>query len=151
MASAPPLPPRKSSLPGSTSSQDSRLSRGPARTDTLHLLPEPRLASASPHRGRTQDEAPPPYSEGIGVGDPRSSSMHSLRPIESAGVDRRTLLLVYIHGWMGNETSFQSFPAHVHNLLTVAMSDSHVVHTKIYPKYRSRKSMDNARDNFSSW
>src|SRR4051812_8803886 len=71
--------------------------------------------------------APPPYSsddarrsklvsEQWRSNDPRSSSTHSLVPSESGrdGRDgRRTLLLVYIHGFMGNETSFQSFPAHV--------------------------------------
>ena len=52
---------------------------------------------------------------------------------------------------MGNETSFRSFPAHVHNLLTVLLVETHVVHTKIYPRYRSKKSILLARDNFSKW
>lgn len=52
---------------------------------------------------------------------------------------------------MGNETSFKSFPAHVHNLLTVTLSESHVVHSKIYPRYRSRKPIEHARDDFSNW
>ena len=52
---------------------------------------------------------------------------------------------------MGNETSFQSFPAHVHNLMTVKLEGSHVVHTKIYPKYKSRKAIEFARDAFSEW
>jgi len=86
--------------------------------------------------------------------DPRSSSTHSLVPAESTrfGRDgRRTLLLVYIHGFMGNETSFQSFPAHVHNLITITLAETHVVHTKIYPRYKSRKAIDFARDDFSKW
>ncbi|KAF2106131.1 hypothetical protein BDV96DRAFT_655003 [Lophiotrema nucula] len=84
--------------------------------------------------------------------DPRSSSTQSLVPEphwEESG--RRRLLLVFIHGFMGNETSFQSFPAHVHNLVSITLADSHVVHTKIYPKYRSRYSMEIARDDFSKW
>jgi len=52
---------------------------------------------------------------------------------------------------MGNETSFQSFPAHVHNVVTVRLAESHVVHTKIYPKYKSRKHIEFARDGFSEW
>ena len=56
---------------------------------------------------------------------------------------------------MGNETSFQSFPAHVHNLVTVKLGEagtnSHVVHTKIYPKYKSRKHIEFARDGLSEW
>jgi pimeloyl-ACP methyl ester carboxylesterase len=52
---------------------------------------------------------------------------------------------------MGNETSFKSFPAHVHNVLTVTLSESHLVHSKIYPRYRSRKPIEHARDDFSNW
>lgn len=52
---------------------------------------------------------------------------------------------------MGNETSFQSFPAHVHNIVTVRLAESHVVHTKIYPKYKSRKHIEFARDGFCDW
>jgi hypothetical protein len=106
--------------------------------------------------------APPPYSaddarrsklisEQWRSHDPRSSSTHSLVPSESGRDGRRTLLLIYIHGFMGNETSFQSFPAHVHNLLTITLAETHVVHTKIYPRYKSRKAIDFARDDFSTW
>jgi hypothetical protein len=52
---------------------------------------------------------------------------------------------------MGNETSFQSFPAHVHNFLTITLAETHVVHTKIYPRYKSRKAIDFASDDFSIW
>lgn len=116
-------------------------------------------------------DAPPPYTETTPTyhsqpltnswtaQDPRSSSTQSLVPHNDPTTDRdgnrtdgkRTLLLVYIHGFMGNETSFQSFPAHVHNLVTVEMERSHVVHTKIYPKYKSRKAIEFARDTFSDW
>lgn len=67
------------------------------------------------------------------------------------GSYRRKLLLVYVHGFMGDETSFRSFPAHVHNVVTIALSDSHSVHTKIYPKYRPRYALEVARDDFSKW
>ncbi|KAH8159142.1 hypothetical protein CIB48_g9103 [Xylaria polymorpha] len=40
-----------------------------------------------------------------------------------------------------------SLPAH----LKLALSDSHVVHSKIYPRYKTYKSIDVARDNFSKW
>ncbi|KAL6704124.1 hypothetical protein ACN47E_008787 [Coniothyrium glycines] len=84
--------------------------------------------------------------------DPRSSSTQSLVPDPaSASAGRRRLLLVYVHGFMGNETSFRSFPAHVHNLVTITLADSHVVHTKIYPRYRSRNALELARDDFSKW
>jgi pimeloyl-ACP methyl ester carboxylesterase len=52
---------------------------------------------------------------------------------------------------MGNDTSFQSFPAHVHKYLKLALSDSHVVHSKVYPRYKTYKTIEIARDNFSKW
>ncbi|KAF2656161.1 hypothetical protein K491DRAFT_692184 [Lophiostoma macrostomum CBS 122681] len=84
--------------------------------------------------------------------DPRSSSTQSLVPdpaSDHSGL--RRLLLVYIHGFQGNETSFRSFPAHLHNVLTITLAESHSVHTKIYPKYRSRNAIEVARDDFSNW
>lgn len=92
-----------------------------------------------------------PYPSSTGLDDPRSSSTQSLRPTESAGPNRRTLLIVYIHGFMGTETSFKSFPAHVHNVLSISLADSHIVYTKIYPRYQSRKNISFARDAFSNW
>ena len=122
----PPLPPRASSS----------------------LQPPPPYTSDDARRSRLVSE------QWHSDNDPRSSSTHSLVPSESAryGRDgRRTLLLIYIHGFMGNETSFQSFPAHVHNVLTVILAETHVVHTKIYPRYKSRKAIEFARDDFSQW
>lgn len=84
--------------------------------------------------------------------DPRSRSTESLVPTRSnEGTDRRKLLLIYIHGFMGDETSFQSFPAHVHHVLAALVTDSHTVHTKVYPRYRSKKNIKFARDDFSRW
>ena len=132
--------------------------------------PLPPRATFDSHPLRLTD-APPPYTvtaptyhsqpltNSWTAQDPRSSSTQSLVPHDDASTDgdgnrtdgRRTLLLVYIHGFMGNETSFQSFPAHVHNLVTIRLEGSHVVHTKIYPKYKSRKAIEFARDAFSEW
>jgi hypothetical protein len=77
--------------------------------------------------------------------------MQSLLPVESSSGLRRTLLLVYVHGFVGNDMSFGSFPAHVHNLITSYLAETHVVHTKIYPRYKSRKNISYARDDFSNW
>lgn len=79
------------------------------------------------------------------------SSATSLGPTESAVDGRRKLLLVYIHGFMGAETSFQKFPVHVHNLVTKGLAESHVVYSKVYPRYKSRRAMNIARDDFSEW
>ncbi|KAK1760692.1 hypothetical protein QBC47DRAFT_12232 [Echria macrotheca] len=83
--------------------------------------------------------------------DPRSSSTQSLVPSVGERNGRRTLLVVYIHGFMGNDSSFQSFPAHVHSFLKDALADSHVIHSKIYPRYKTYKAIDVARENFSTW
>lgn len=52
---------------------------------------------------------------------------------------------------MGNDSSFRSFPAHVHNHLKEALAETHVIHTKIYPRYKTYKSIDVACENFSRW
>ncbi|PYH96611.1 hypothetical protein BO71DRAFT_348716 [Aspergillus ellipticus CBS 707.79] len=64
---------------------------------------------------------------------------------------KRALLLIYIHGFNGSEASFYNFPAHVHSLLTSILSETHVVYTRIYPRYKSRGELKIARDNFSDW
>ncbi|CAO2653316.1 Nn.00g027270.m01.CDS01 [Neocucurbitaria sp. VM-36] len=123
-----------------------------AVSNQLHLAGNGQPPPLPPRTSSTID-VPPPYSVmAMSSQDPRSSSTQSLVPdpsLEDTG--RRRLLLVYIHGFMGNETSFRSFPAHVHNLVTVTLADSHVVHTKLYPRYKSRNALEVARDDFSRW
>ena len=110
------------------------------------------------------DEPPPPYSfHDANVSEPasetwtidrRGSTVDSISPSERPSERQdglRTLLLIYIHGFMGNEMSFQGLPSHVHNILTAALAETHVVHTKIYPRYKSRKAIEFARNNFSEW
>ncbi|KAI1138864.1 hypothetical protein F5Y05DRAFT_352899 [Hypoxylon sp. FL0543] len=100
--------------------------------------------------GRHQSSSPVPFAT---FHDPRSSSTQSLvpSPSEQDGSGRRKLLVIYIHGFMGSDASFQSFPAHVHRYLKIALSDTHIIHSKIYPRYKTYKSLDVARDNFSLW
>ena len=68
-----------------------------------------------------------------------------IRPQKSAG------LLIYIHGFMGSEASFLDLPLHVHDLLTVSLAESHVVYTRMYPRYKSQGEMQIAVDQFSAW
>ncbi|KID72869.1 uncharacterized protein G6M90_00g004200 [Metarhizium brunneum] len=82
--------------------------------------------------------------------DPRTSSTQSLVPSE-ASLSKRRLLIVYIHGFYGNDQSFRSFPAHVHALLKELLAETHVIHSKIYPRYKTYKAIEVARDNFSAW
>jgi hypothetical protein len=118
------------------------------RQDTIHLTPysRPPVYNSSEHGADSMRADPLWMGE-----DPRSSSTYSLVPDENAIDGRRKLLLIYIHGFMGAETSFKSFPAHVHGTLTGVLSESHVVHSKIYPRYKSRRAMNFARDDFSYW
>lgn len=67
------------------------------------------------------------------------------------GLDKRRLLLIYIHGFMGSEASFHDFPAHIHDLVTGLLSESHVVYTRIYPRYKSHGELQTAVSQFSSW
>ncbi|UNI18883.1 hypothetical protein JDV02_005121 [Purpureocillium takamizusanense] len=109
----------------------------------------PRASGATdhaPHAGSTS----PDHLELL-HGDPRSSSTQSLVPSLTEPHARRTLLVVYIHGFYGNDQSFRSFPAHVHALLRTLLADSHMIHSKIYPRYKTYKAIEVARDNFSAW
>lgn len=146
----PPLPPRAQPRPGP----------GPGpETVTVEV---PVAAPSATISSSLSSPPPPPYSEedpanaarlqpGWVSHDVRSTSTQSLLPQVSEQGGRRTLLLVYIHGFCGNEMSFQSFPAHVHNLLSLKLADSHIVHTKIYPKYKSRRPIEFATEEFSKW
>ncbi|KAL2760722.1 hypothetical protein ACRALDRAFT_1078675 [Sodiomyces alcalophilus JCM 7366] len=153
-------------------------SRGPA-SDAPAPSPDPSTTSAcpTPHALRPRPPLPPRRSTNLGASsnnhhgssasspspssspclttDPRSSSSQSLRPSSfgdhSSVASRRTLLVVYIHGFYGNDQSFRSFPAHVHSHLKTALAHSHVVHTKIYPRYKTYRLIEVARDNFSAW
>ncbi|GIJ92420.1 hypothetical protein Asppvi_011402 [Aspergillus pseudoviridinutans] len=64
---------------------------------------------------------------------------------------KRRLLLIYIHGFLGSEDSFHNFPRNVHNLLTASLAETHIVYTKIYPRYKTRGPLHIARDNISRW
>lgn len=64
---------------------------------------------------------------------------------------RRTLMMIYIHGFMGNDMSFQRFPAHMHEFLRISLEATHSVHTKIYPRYKTYRTIDVATENFSRW
>jgi len=82
---------------------------------------------------------------------PSSSTLSLPLPEGSDSLGKRRLLLIYIHGFMGTEASFQELPAHIHDLLTNLLSESHVVYTRIYPRYKSHGELQTAVDQFSAW
>lgn len=92
----------------------------------------------------------PPAMDGHFV-DGAHRSLSSLSLPGQHGSGKRRLLLVYIHGFMGSEASFHDLPAHVHDLLTGMLSESHVVYTRIYPRYKSHGEIQTAVNQFSAW
>lgn len=126
----------------------------PPRGPSVEKPPVPHLGS--PPGGRASpDYLGPDYDGSPSLGwlaaDPRSSSTQSLVQSVSDSDPRRRLLVVYVHGFYGNDQSFRSFPAHVHSLLRTLLADSHVIHSKIYPRYKTYKAIEVARDNLSAW
>lgn len=81
----------------------------------------------------------------------RSSIDDSIAKDAPASGQKRRLLLVYVHGFLGSETSFHDFPRHVHDAVRLLVDESHDVYTKVYPRYKTRGNMSIARDNFSQW
>lgn len=63
------------------------------------------------------------------------------------------LHLIYIHGFQGNDTSFQSFPTHLQEQLAAAIPE-HLnlkVQSSLYPTYKCIKPISNATKNFLEW
>jgi triacylglycerol esterase/lipase EstA (alpha/beta hydrolase family) len=85
--------------------------------------------------------------------DPRIASTQSLTPSfdENKQNLKRRLLIVYVHGFIGSEQSFHSFPFDVHMQLRGKVARTHVVHTKVYPRYKTYNAFNLARDNLSQW
>lgn len=136
---------------------------GPSRGDPW---PSEAWPASEPPPYSVTDDAPghrhPPGPGRLGkhgtwlCADPRESSSQSLSPSSIGDLDdsengRRRLLVIYIHGFYGNDQSFRSFPAHIHGYLKEALYDTHSVHSKIYPRYKTYKAIDIAVENFSTW
>jgi pimeloyl-ACP methyl ester carboxylesterase len=66
-------------------------------------------------------------------------------------VTKQRLLVVYIHGFVGSEASFHSFPFHVHMKLKERLAATHAIHSKIYPRYKTYKAFHLATENLSHW
>ncbi len=135
-SSPPPLPPR-SLQNESPSSPTIRL--GVVSSGHAHLQP---LSVVDPRTSSTQSLVPSLYP---------SREQESACDSSSFPPTKLTLLVIYVHGFYGNDQSFRSFPAHVHGFLKISLAESHVIHTKIYPRYKTYKSIQVARDQFSLW
>ncbi|CAE6445235.1 unnamed protein product [Rhizoctonia solani] len=60
----------------------------------------------------------------------------------------RALSLVFVHGFRGDHTSFQSFPADLHLHLSSLIPG---LHTFVYPTYKTKRPLEVARDDFLTW
>ncbi|CRL24556.1 unnamed protein product [Penicillium camemberti] len=87
----------------------------------------------------------------IHEGAVRSSSSLSMPGPGTPQNFKRRLLLVYIHGFNGTETTFKDLHLQVHGALAGLLTDSHVVHTRIYPRYKSEGDFQAAVNQFSKW
>ncbi|KAG9097476.1 hypothetical protein FS749_006186 [Ceratobasidium sp. UAMH 11750] len=59
-----------------------------------------------------------------------------------------TLSLVFVHGFRGDHTSFQSFPTDLHLHLLEKISK---LQTYVYPTYKTTRPLELARDHFLDW
>lgn len=137
--------------PNATSEQRSQPEQPPSLPPRTHAAsPIPFVQPPPTYLEAAQTYHSQPLTHSLASQDPRSSSTQSLVPAGSED-GRRKLLLIYVHGFLGDDDSFQSFPAHVHNVVAVSLVETHVVHTKIYPRYKSRKPIEHARNDLSEW
>ncbi|KAH7338030.1 hypothetical protein B0J17DRAFT_408836 [Rhizoctonia solani] len=63
-------------------------------------------------------------------------------------MSNRTLSLVFVHGFRGDHTSFQSFPTDLHLYLSPSIPG---LQTFVYPTYKTKRPLELARDNFLTW
>ncbi|KAI5118310.1 hypothetical protein M0805_006478 [Coniferiporia weirii] len=62
-----------------------------------------------------------------------------------------TLHLIYIHGFQGDHTSFQSFPTDLHERLCSRLPAGITLKSCLYPTYKSRRPISEATHKFLEW
>ncbi|KAF2669826.1 hypothetical protein BT63DRAFT_439011 [Microthyrium microscopicum] len=63
---------------------------------------------------------------------------------------KKTLLLVFIHGFQGGDDTFARFPSHIKALLSHALPHLNVLQIT-YPKFETRGDLGKAVSNFKEW
>lgn len=63
---------------------------------------------------------------------------------------KKTLLLVFIHGFKGSDDTFHNFPAHLAQLLRHALPKVQVIQIT-YPKYETRGHLHECVARFKEW
>ncbi|KAJ2919703.1 hypothetical protein MD484_g667, partial [Candolleomyces efflorescens] len=71
----------------------------------------------------------------------------------SSGAMETLVHLIYIHGFQGNDTSFQAFPLHLQEKLSSSVSPELNIRfqSSLYPTYKSVKPLSFATKNFLQW
>ncbi|RMZ85650.1 hypothetical protein DV737_g639, partial [Chaetothyriales sp. CBS 132003] len=69
---------------------------------------------------------------------------------EPATSMRKTLLLVYIHGFHGGDDTFAAFPAHLSGLVSRALPNIDVL-TEVYPRFKTRGELGECVARFREW
>jgi hypothetical protein len=65
-------------------------------------------------------------------------------------MDRRSLLLVFIHGFKGSDTTFRGFPQDLQAVLSHSLSHLRVLHA-VYPSFETRGDLGLCVANFKEW
>jgi hypothetical protein len=67
-----------------------------------------------------------------------------------ANMPKKTVLLVFIHGFKGGDDTFDRFPPHLQALLSHALPAFNIVQIR-YPRFETRGDLKEAVANFKDW
>ena len=63
---------------------------------------------------------------------------------------RRVLLLCFIHGFKGNDDTFQHFPEDLKRTISSNLDDNHI-ESVVYPKYETKGELAQSTEAFLGW
>ena len=81
------------------------------------------------------------------IKDPGVSETSSSPPIKN---NKRVLLLCFIHGFKGNDDTFQNFPEDLKRTISANLDDEHV-ESVVYPKYETKGELAQSTEAFLTW
>jgi hypothetical protein len=73
-----------------------------------------------------------------------------IRSLELDNMTKKTLLLVFIHGFKGTDHTFENFPADLRALLSHTLPKIEVVSLQ-YPRYETRGDLRECVAKFKDW
>jgi hypothetical protein len=63
---------------------------------------------------------------------------------------KRVLLLCFIHGFKGNDDTFQNFPEDLKKTISSNLDDEHI-ESVVYPKYETKGELAQSTEAFLGW